>query len=192
MSLRLQQLGVTPDKRALMLDKVHRAINNVLQGDTGSWLFSSNHTQRACEFSLVYGAFEEIDVSSTESSLSEKTRARRWKRSTVDTSFIDANNCRWIIDYKTSEPGSEADIDAFLQREESKYRDQLGYYHGIVEALLCPGQLSSDSDFQRSGESGGSVGSGELVGDAAVDIRCALYFPLLDKLLEIDTNKVVR
>jgi len=191
-SLRLQQLGVTPDKRALMLDKVHRAINNVLQGDTGSWLFSSNHTQRACEFSLVYGAFEELDVSSTESSSSENTRVRRWKRSTVDTSFIDANNCRWIIDYKTSEPGSGADIDAFLQREENKYRDQIGYYHGIVEALLCPGQLGSDSDFQRRGESGGCVGGGEPVGDAAVDIRCALYFPLLDRLVEIDTNKVVR
>lgn len=185
-SLRLQQLGVTPDKRALMLDKVHRAINNVLQGDTGRWLFSSNHTQRACEFSLVYGTFEEIDDSSTGSSLDEKARVRRWKRSTVDTSFIDSNDCRWIIDYKTSEPRSEGDIDAFLQREEDKYREQLSHYHGIVDALLCSDQLGSDSDLQLRGESGGSVG------DVAAEIRCALYFPLLDKLLEVDTDKVVR
>jgi len=77
-------------------------------------------------------------------------------------------------------------MDAFLQREEDKYREQLSHYHGIVDALLCSDQLGSDSDLQLRGESGGSVG------DVAAEIRCALYFPLLDKLLEVDTNKVVR
>ncbi len=140
---------------------------------------------------MVYGTLEEIDDSSTGSSPSEKARVRRWRRSTVDTSFIDANDCRWIIDYKTSEPSSEGDIDAFLQREENKYREQLSHYHGIVDALLCSDRPGSVGDFSLRGKSGGSVGSGAPVGDVVVEIRCALYFPLLDKLLEVDTNKVV-
>ena len=63
---------------------------------------------------------------------------------------------------------------------------------GVTWTLPPTVTMAGDGDFQRRGESGGCVGGGEPVGDAAVDIRCALYFPLLDKLVEIDTNKVVR
>ena len=66
----------------------------------------------------------------------------------IDRSFTDAEGRRWIIDYKTGRHEG-GDIEAFLDREQLRYRGQLETY-----AMVLPR-------------------------DPAVRLRFGLYFPLL-------------
>ena len=52
----------------------------------------------------------------------------------MDRSFVDAKGIRWIIDYKTSthEGGG---LDAFLDREQERYRGQLERYADVLRKL---------------------------------------------------------
>jgi ATP-dependent exoDNAse (exonuclease V) beta subunit len=52
----------------------------------------------------------------------------------MDRTFVDDQGVRWIVDYKTG--GHEgADIDAFLDREQERYRTQLERYAALMRAL---------------------------------------------------------
>ena len=76
----------------------------------------------------------------------------------MDRSFVDAKGIRWIIDYKTSthEGGG---LDAFLDREQERYRGQLERYAAVLRKL--------DNR----------------------PIRLGLYFPLLGGWREWEANK---
>jgi hypothetical protein len=51
----------------------------------------------------------------------------------MDRTFVDEQGARWIVDYKTG--GHEGgDIDAFLDREEARYRPQLERYAALMKA----------------------------------------------------------
>jgi ATP-dependent exoDNAse (exonuclease V) beta subunit len=52
----------------------------------------------------------------------------------IDRSFVDADQVRWIVDYKTGEH-LEGDRDAFLDQELERYRAQLETYARIVREL---------------------------------------------------------
>lgn len=66
----------------------------------------------------------------------------------IDRTFRDADGCYWVIDYKTSSH-SGAGADAFLDREQQRYRAQLDRYAAVMR----------------------------MTGRHAV--KCGLYFPLL-------------
>ncbi|MCW5621848.1 MAG: hypothetical protein KIS79_12130, partial [Burkholderiales bacterium] len=52
----------------------------------------------------------------------------------LDRTFVDEHGTRWIIDYKTStHEGGE--LEAFLDREQLRYREQLERYARIMHAL---------------------------------------------------------
>ena len=52
----------------------------------------------------------------------------------IDRSFVDDQGDRWIIDFKTgAHEGS--DIDAFLDNERERYREQLESYAKLVSAI---------------------------------------------------------
>ncbi|MFZ9563343.1 MAG: PD-(D/E)XK nuclease family protein, partial [Burkholderiales bacterium] len=51
----------------------------------------------------------------------------------IDRTFIDAQGVRWIIDYKTS-THEGADVDAFLDNEQLRYRGQLERYARLMQA----------------------------------------------------------
>jgi ATP-dependent exoDNAse (exonuclease V) beta subunit len=56
----------------------------------------------------------------------------------VDRIFRTVEDVRWIVDYKTS-PHEGADREAFLDREQGRYRAQLeAYAHALApgEAML--------------------------------------------------------
>jgi ATP-dependent exoDNAse (exonuclease V) beta subunit len=51
----------------------------------------------------------------------------------MDRTFVDERDVRWIVDYKTG--GHEGgDIDAFLDREQERYRPQLERYAALMRA----------------------------------------------------------
>jgi len=80
---------------------------------------------------------------------------RQLRRSIVDRTFIDSDGCRWIIDYKTAEPSEGENPDTFIRAQLERYRNQLDGYRTL---------------FYQRGES---------------QVRCALYFPLLQQLAEL-------
>jgi ATP-dependent exoDNAse (exonuclease V) beta subunit len=49
------------------------------------------------------------------------------RRLVIDRVFRDDAGARWVVDYKTSSHEG-ADVEAFLDRERSRYRDQLRRY----------------------------------------------------------------
>ncbi|NNL57682.1 MAG: hypothetical protein HKO71_08005 [Pseudomonadales bacterium] len=82
----------------------------------------------------------------------------------MDSTFVDRNDTRWIIDYKVTEPAPHVTVEAFFQREAKRYAAQLAHYRQLLESL----------DVAQA--------------SAAREPRCALYFPLLDQLLEIRSD----
>jgi ATP-dependent exoDNAse (exonuclease V) beta subunit len=49
----------------------------------------------------------------------------------VDRTFVDADGTRWIVDYKTG-THEGADVEAFLDREQERYRGQLEQYAALM------------------------------------------------------------
>ncbi|GAA5444700.1 recBCD enzyme subunit RecB [Microbulbifer sp. NBRC 101763] len=82
--------------------------------------------------------------------------SRQLRRSIVDRTFIDNEGTRWIVDYKTAEPSGEESQEEFIAAQLEQYRDQLENYRKL---------------FYARGER---------------NIRCALYFPLMQRLVELD------
>lgn len=80
---------------------------------------------------------------------------RQLRRNIIDRTFIDDQGTRWIIDYKTAEPSAGEAIDTFITTQQERYRKQLEGYRTL---------------FYQRGET---------------NIRCALYFPLLQQLVEL-------
>ena len=50
----------------------------------------------------------------------------------IDRTFVDQDGTRWIIDYKTSRH-EEEDVDAFLDHQQERYREQLEKYGALME-----------------------------------------------------------
>ena len=52
----------------------------------------------------------------------------------MDRSFVDASGVRWIVDFKFSRHEG-ADLEAFLDNERERYREQLERYAGVMRTL---------------------------------------------------------
>ena len=113
-------------------DALERTVND----ERARWILSSEHAQASSEFAL--------------SVVSDG----RVQRIVIDRTFIDSNDVRWVIDYKTSSHEG-GDLDAFVESEKLRYADQLIRYQRALEALE-PGR----------------------------HVRAALYFPLLGVFAE--------
>ncbi len=102
--------GLSADSEILeqAIDRVTAALTNILADERGRWLLSEKNE-----------AHNELKL----------TRVMKHKtvNYVIDRTFCDANNIRWIIDYKTSShEGSGAEL--FLDRELDRYRNQLNSY----------------------------------------------------------------
>ena len=73
----------------------------------------------------------------------------------IDRTFI-ADGVRWIVDYKSSSPGKKESRASFLEREVERYQSQMQVYIDLFKAL-----------------------------DEGVEIRAALYFPMIDSWCEL-------
>ena len=86
-----------------------KAIQNTLNDSRGQWILK-NHIDARSEFAL-----------STPS-----------KNLIIDRTFVDENNVRWIIDYKTSTCLEES-LESFLSTEKQHYEKQLlGYSQALT------------------------------------------------------------
>jgi ATP-dependent helicase/nuclease subunit A len=108
----LANLGVPPGDLAWAVDRVESGLTQTLRDPRGRWTLDS-HTDAASELpiaGLMDGKLTEV---------------------VIDRTFIDENDVRWIIDFKTS-AHEGADVENFLEKEKQRYREQLERYARLM------------------------------------------------------------
>jgi ATP-dependent exoDNAse (exonuclease V) beta subunit len=111
----LLALGVPASVLDAALDRVVGALTLTLDDQRARWILSP-HSDAASELRLT-GVIDGAIVNLA-----------------VDRTFVDAHGTRWIVDYKTGvhEGGS---VEAFLDREQERYRAQLERYARVLHNL---------------------------------------------------------
>ena len=112
----LTRLGVNEEELSWAVSQVQLAIKNMLNDEQGLWILSSDHKEVFNEYALS-GIHEGKIVNVI-----------------MDRTFVDSQNRRWIIDYKTSRHEG-ADKETFLQHEKERYQEQLNLYGQIMSYM---------------------------------------------------------
>jgi ATP-dependent helicase/nuclease subunit A len=92
-----------------------KAIKNIFEDPKGRWIFQ-NHKDHQSEYAL--SGF-----------ISDSPENR-----IIDRTFIDANNVRWIVDFKTGKHEG-ANIETFFEEEKKRYNGQLKDYETLFKQL---------------------------------------------------------
>jgi len=90
------------------------ALRNILDDATGRWILS-DHLEARSEYGLT------------------RADGKNFVSKKIDRTFVDENNARWIIDYKTS-PHEGADMETFFQQEKERYRGKMNQYEEMVKS----------------------------------------------------------
>jgi ATP-dependent exoDNAse (exonuclease V) beta subunit len=111
----LTDTGLPAGEVAGAATRVGEILEKTLADERGRWLLG-RHDHAQSELRLTGAIGDEIlDV-------------------VVDRTFVDERGTRWIVDYKTG--GHEGgDVEAFLDREQERYRAQLERYARLMMAL---------------------------------------------------------
>jgi ATP-dependent exoDNAse (exonuclease V) beta subunit len=107
--------GVDEVELAPSVARVIEAVGRLLADPRGRWLFDPAHVDATSEWALA--GVDGSDVAHV----------------SIDRTFV-AEGVRWIVDFKTG-THEGADRDAFLDREQERYRGQLERYAAFVHAL---------------------------------------------------------
>lgn len=138
----LSQLGVHSNIIPPALNLLADTVRTVLQDPKGVWVLSNEHHASESEYQLHYGQPPKLAI--------------------VDRTFIDKEGTRWIIDYKSTVPKENIELEAFYAAEIARYKTQLAFYTGLLRQL--------DKNTQRK---------------EVKQYKAALYFPRLCELVEV-------
>lgn len=114
---RLFSLGLLPHDMQEGIALMKTALHTITHDERGRWILSNQHDDAHSEWSLTFFDRNEIH------------------HHTIDRTFIDANNVRWIIDYKTATPKPTESIEYFLERQKLEHKNQLEKYGAIYAAM---------------------------------------------------------
>jgi ATP-dependent helicase/nuclease subunit A len=109
----LSRLGMPATGLEAAVERVVAALEATLEDARGRWILDPGHREARCEYALSTAGEQGIATV------------------IIDRTFIDADGVRWIVDYKTGahEGGG---VDAFLDREQARYREQLERYASLI------------------------------------------------------------
>ena len=107
----LASAGVRQERAKKIIAQANRAIANCMASEHGKWILNA-HQDDHCEYALTAVFDGQV------------------RNLVLDRSFIE-NDCRWIIDYKTSSH-SGGDLEGFLKSEIKRYSEQLQRYRDAV------------------------------------------------------------
>ena len=108
----LANVGVSPHDLDSAEKRVAIALLNCVEDPRARWILSP-HAEQQCEYSIT-GWLDD-----------------RFVAGTIDRTFVDSDNVRWIIDYKTSAHEGTG-LAAFLENEKQRYRGQLDGYARLL------------------------------------------------------------
>ena len=111
----LLRLGISAARMDDALSQIQTAIQNTLADKRGRWILKP-HKAAQSEFAL------------------SSSHQQKLKRIIIDRTFLDENNHRWIIDYKTAQCITK-NLDDWLAEEKQKYKSQLIHYANILNKL---------------------------------------------------------
>ncbi len=112
----LKQLGVPKDERFDAVKRIVQALSNMIDDERGRWILSNEHEQQKNEYPIS-GMIENKLINAI-----------------LDRTFVDKENVRWIIDYKTSRHEG-SNLDTFLDHEQERYHEQLEKYGTLMKQL---------------------------------------------------------
>ena len=112
----LIRLGVPQNRLETAIETISTALNRALADERGRWVLSTQHAEASCELALSWN------------------RDGRVEHRRIDRTFVDEQGTRWIIDYKTG-AHTGGGVEEFLDREQSRYRQDLDRYAGIMSKM---------------------------------------------------------
>jgi len=107
--------GISHQQLNFALTKVELALKNIFNDPKGRWILDGTHVDSVSEYSLTGldgGVIKHV---------------------ILDRMFVDEDGNRWIIDYKTG--ATAGDREAFMDREQERYNQQLITYANIYRHL---------------------------------------------------------
>lgn len=114
---RLIQLGLDDLAANGCSVKIKALISNTLECKTGQWILDTNHKLAESELPITTYLNGQI------------------REYIIDRTFVDNDNIRWIIDYKTSSPRHENETKTFLQFEKIKYQEKVLAYKNAIQKM---------------------------------------------------------
>lgn len=111
----LLNLGMLNAEISIAINTVQQAIANTLQDARGKWILQP-HEFSAAEFPIT----AIIDDAPTPL--------------VIDRTFVDENNVRWIIDYKSAQD-TENDLEKFLDAQQKEYQEKMWHYYQAMREL---------------------------------------------------------
>lgn len=115
LSTQLKQTGLINSAIESAVKTIYNMIKNMLHDPRGQWILKSHQAAKA-ELALTTTIDDTIE------------------NLVIDRTFIDENNIRWIIDYKTT-AFSQADMALFLTTEKEKHIKQMNKYYEAFKAI---------------------------------------------------------
>ncbi len=112
----LLALGVAEMELDAAAVDVSQALTATLADTRGQWILDPRHVQARSEYALSH--FD----------------GQRLATGVIDRTFVGEDGTRWIVDYKTSRHRG-GDVEAFLMREQTRYRKQLDGYAKLIRGL---------------------------------------------------------
>ena len=112
---RLRQAGVASEELAAAQAQAEGALEAMVGDERGRWILG-RHAEAHCEWEVT-GVVE-----------------GRLQHAVMDRSFVDEEGVRWVIDYKTT-PHEGSGVEAFLEAEVERYREQVAGYVRLLEAM---------------------------------------------------------
>lgn len=112
-----QLLAPVTDDTETLIQEIRRQLARCLDDEQFRWLLLEQHQDAACELSL------------------SDYRFGRRRTAIVDRTFVDEDDVRWIIDFKSGNPVSDTAEEAFLDQEVFRYRPQLARYADLFHAM---------------------------------------------------------
>lgn len=112
----LTRLGVPAGRLNVVVAEISAALQATVEDPRGQWILSGQHQEASCELAL------------------SGIRDGGINHMIIDRTFVDKHGTRWIIDYKTG-AHTGAGVEAFLDREQQRYRQQLERYASIMAKM---------------------------------------------------------
>ncbi len=109
----LKQAGINESDITPALQSIHLAISNTLHDERGQWILYA-HQEAKTEYALSAMIDNKVE------------------NIIIDRMFVDENNVRWIIDYKTASTPKQ-DKETFLKQEKETYRKQMEKYRNVIQ-----------------------------------------------------------
>ncbi|MBL4584323.1 MAG: PD-(D/E)XK nuclease family protein, partial [Pseudomonadales bacterium] len=127
----LQQLSVFDDLSSAAAT-IQRHVSRCCAGKYGKWVLDNTYQDSQCEWPLTVKS------------------ATGYKQYRVDRTFIDEYGTRWVVDYKSSQPATQAgtqskevQLQQFLNEQKLQYQKQmLAYGEGFRKLENRPVKLA--------------------------------------------------